>query len=79
MKCGDEKRRKAASTSSTSHELSHQKVDVSFLSSDEESLLPDTSNIVATDTSRKRGRKDFVSPNLSAALDRCQLSIRDSV
>ena len=57
-------------------ELSHQKLDVSFLSSDE-SLL-ETSN-VATDKSRKRGRKDFVSPKLVAALDRCQLSIRDSV
>ena len=36
-------------------------------------------NVLATDTSRKRGRKDFVSPKLVAALDRCQLSIRDSV
>jgi hypothetical protein len=27
----------------------------------------------------KRGRKDFVTPKLVAALDRCQLSIRDSV
>ena len=74
----DEKRKKAASTPSTSYELSHQELDVSFLSSDEESL-PKTSNIVANDMSRKRGRKDFVSPKLVAALDRCQLSIRDSV
>ena len=72
------KEKKTASTSSTSHELSHQELDVSFLSSDEESL-PLTSNVVATDTSRKRGRKDFVSLKLVAALDRCQLSIRDSV
>ena len=77
-KVEDEKRKNTKSTSSTSHELSHQELDVSFLSSDEESL-PDTSNAVATDTSRKRGRKDFVSPKLVAALDRCQLSIRDSV
>ena len=68
--------KKAASTSSTLHELSHQELDVSFLSSDEE-FLPETSNVVATDMSRKRGRKDFVSPKLLAALDRCQLSIRD--
>ena len=74
----DEKRKKAASTSLTSHELSHQELDVSFLSSDEESV-PETSNVVATDTSRKRGRKDFVSPKLAAALDRCRLSIIDSV
>ena len=78
-KVEDEKRKKAAFTSSTSLELSHQELDVSFLSSDEESL-PETSNVnVATDTSRKRSRKDFVSPKLVAALDRCQLSIRDSV
>ena len=69
----DEKRKKAVSTSSTLHELSHQELDVSFLSSDES--LPETSNIVATDTSRKR--KDIVSPKLVATLDRCQLSIRD--
>ena len=74
----DEKRKKSASTSSTSHELSHQELDVSFLSSDEESLR-ETSNVVAADTCRKRGRKNFVSPKLVAALDRCQLSIRDSV
>ena len=36
-------------------------------------------NVVATDTSRERGRKDFVSPKLVAALGSCQLSIRDSV
>ena len=54
----DEKRNKAASTSSTSHELSHQELDVSFLSSDES--LPETSNIVATDTFRKKGKNDFV-------------------
>ena len=65
-------------TSLTSHELSHQELDVSFFSSDEEPL-PETSNVVATVTSRKRGRKDFVSPKLVAALDRCQLSIRDHV
>ena len=64
-KVEDEKRKNAASTSSTSHTLSHQELDVSFLSSDEESL-PETSNVVATDTSRKRGRKDFVSPKLVA-------------
>ena len=74
----DLKIKKAASTSSTSHELSHLELDVSFHSSDEESL-PETSNVVATDTSRKRGRKDFASPKFVAALDRCQLSIRDSV
>ena len=68
-KVEDEKRKKAASTSLTLHELSHQELDVSFLSSDEESV-PETSNVVATDTSRKRGRKDFVSPKLVAALDR---------
>ena len=62
----------------TSNELAQQELDVNFLSSDDESL-PETSNIVATDTSRKRRRKDFVSPKLVAALDRCQLSIRDSV
>ena len=73
-----EKRKKAASTSSTSHELSHQELDVSFLSCDEESLL-EKSNVAATDASIKRGRKDFVSPKFVAALDRCQLSIRDSV
>ena len=67
-------KKKAASTSSTSH----QELDVSFLSSDEKSL-PETSNVVATDTSRERGRKDFVSPKLVAALDRSQLGIRDSV
>ena len=72
-----EKIKKAASTSLTSHELSHQELDVSFLSSDES--LPETSNVVATDTSRKRGRKDFVSMKLEAAFYRCQLSIRDSV
>ena len=77
-KVEDEKTKNAASTYSTSHELSHQELDVSFLSSDEESL-PETSKVVATDTSRKKGRKDFVSPKLVAALDRCQLSIRDSV
>ena len=33
-----EDKKKAASTSSTTHELSHQQLDVSFLSSDEESL-----------------------------------------
>ena len=74
----DEKRKKAASTSSTLHELSHQELDVSFISSDEKSLL-ETSNVVATDTPRKRGKNDFVSPKLVAALDRCQLSNRDSV
>ena len=78
QKVKDEKWKNAASTSSTSHELSHPELDTSFLSSDEESL-PETSNVVATDTSRKRGRKDFVSPKLVAALDRCQLSIRDFV
>ena len=72
------KGKKAASTSSTWHELSHQELDVSFFSSNEESL-PETSSVVATDTSRKRERKDFFSPKLVAALDRCQLSIRDSV
>ena len=72
------KEKKAASTSLTLHELSHQELDVSFLSSDIEPL-PETSNVLATDTSRKRGRKYFVSPKLVAALDRCQLSIRDSV
>ena len=65
-----EKRKRVASTS-TSHELSQHELYVSFLSSDEE-YLPQTSNVVATDTSRKIGRKDFVSPKLAAALDRCQ-------
>ena len=51
-------RKKAASTSSTSQELSHQELDASFLSSDEESL-PETSNLVATDTSRKKRKKGF--------------------
>ena len=60
------------------HELSHQELDDSFLNSDGESL-PEISNVVATDRSRKRGRKDFVSLKLAAALDRSQLSIRDSV
>lgn len=38
--------------------------------------MPTTSQSV---TITKRGRKDFISPKLVAALDRCQLSIRDSV
>ena len=47
-KVEDEKRKKAASTSLTSHELSDQEQDVSFFSSDAESF-PETSNVVATD------------------------------
>ena len=65
QKVEDEKRKKALSTSSASHELSHQELDVSFLSSDEESL-PETLNVVATDTSRKRARMDFFSPKMAA-------------
>lgn len=47
-----------------------------------EEPLPSTSqsvSSVATSTSIKRGRKDFITPKLVATLDRCQLSIRDSV
>ena len=38
-----------------------------------------TSQTVSSEITIKRGRKDFVTPKLVAALDRCQLSIRDSV
>lgn len=49
--------------------------------SSEESIeepLPTTSQTVS-ETTTKRGRKNFITPKLVAALDRCQLSIRDSV
>lgn len=51
------------------------------LSSSDESLeepLPSTSNLSSA-TTQKRGRKDFITPKLVAALDRCKLSVRDSV
>lgn len=50
-------------------------------SSDEslEEPIPSTSQTVCSATITKRGRRDFISPKLVAALDRCQLSIRDSV
>ncbi|XP_059062982.1 uncharacterized protein LOC131855700 [Achroia grisella] len=35
--------------------------------------------MVSSVTTSKRGRKDFVTPKVVATLDRCQLSIRDSV
>lgn len=41
--------------------------------------LPSTSQTVSSGSITKRGRKDFITPKLVAALDRCQLSIRDSV
>ena len=41
--------------------------------------LPGTSQSVSSVTTKKRGRKDFITSKLVAALDRCQLSIRDSV
>lgn len=44
-----------------------------------EESLPTTSQSVSPITTTKRGRKDFITPKLVAALDRCQLSIRDSV
>lgn len=49
-------------------------------SSDEsfEGPLPSTSTLSSA-TTQKRGRKDFITPKLVAALDRCQLSVRDSV
>ncbi|GBP84298.1 hypothetical protein EVAR_56984_1 [Eumeta japonica] len=50
-------------------------------SSDEsfEEPLPSTSQMVSSVTTSKRGTKDFMTPKSVAALDRCQLSIRDSV
>lgn len=41
--------------------------------------LPSTSQMVSSVTTSRRGRNDFNTPKLVAALDRCQLSIRDSV
>lgn len=54
------------------------------ISSSDEEPLPEISTAatvlgVAETSSGKRGRKDLVSPKLVAALDRCQLSVRDSV
>ena len=43
------------------------------------SLCQRHQTLLGTDTSRKKGRKDFVSPKLVAALDRCKLGIRGSV
>ena len=45
-----------------------------------EEPLPSTSQSVSSlVTTTKRGRKDFITSKLVATLDRCQLSIRDSV
>lgn len=44
-----------------------------------EEPLPSASQTVSSETTTKRGRKNFITPKLVAALDRCQLSIRDSV
>lgn len=72
-KMEEEKRKLTASTSSYDF-LPQQE----FENSSGEEPLPETSTAaVATETSG--GRKDFISPKLIAALDRCQLSIRDSV
>ncbi|GBP26675.1 hypothetical protein EVAR_23445_1 [Eumeta japonica] len=53
------------------------------ISSDEslEEPLPSTSHKVSSEptTRKNRARKDFITPKLIAVLDRCQLSIRDSV
>lgn len=70
------------STSSTSHDfMPPQELDNQSSSSegnlDEPS--PTTSRSENSLTTTKRGRKDFITSKLVAALDRCQLSIRDSV
>lgn len=67
---------------STSHELLlPQELHDSPLSFDEslEEFLSETSDTVPSETTIKRRRKEFVTPKLVAALDRYQLSIRDSV
>ncbi|KAK9874464.1 hypothetical protein WA026_002807 [Henosepilachna vigintioctopunctata] len=49
--------------------------------SDEEQLSNSkhSTQILCSEKSSKRGKKSFVTTKLVAALDRCQLSIRDSV
>lgn len=51
------------------------------LTSSDESLeepLASTSQMVSSETTIKRGRKNCITSKLVAALDRCELSIRDS-
>lgn len=68
-----------ASTSSVSHDLLPPQELHDQPSSSDESLEKELPTKYQSVTITKRGRKDFISPKLVAALDRCQLSIRDSV
>ncbi|KAK2575365.1 hypothetical protein KPH14_001258, partial [Odynerus spinipes] len=66
----------AVASTSTTHNLEHSQ------DSDEEQILNSEVSLVEVscpETSSKRGRKNLITPKLVAALDRCQLSIRDSV
>lgn len=83
-KIDEEKRRlKATSIPESSSSYDYSPLDQSPTSSvlsdrslDEPALtLPVAPQVTVV----KRGRKDFISPKLVAALDRCQLSTRDSV
>lgn len=46
--------------------------------SHDDEILPETSASLQSDSS-KRGRKNLITPKVVAVLDRCQLSVRDSV
>lgn len=81
----EEKRRMkhmAASTSSASYELSlpQEPEDTSSSNSyGEEEAMSTLSESTICESAAKRGRKDFITQKLVGTLDRCQLSIRDSV
>lgn len=66
----------STASTSTTQNLEHELQD-----SDEEPVLNNASlpGVSCPETSSKRGTKTLITPKLVAALDRCQLSIRDSV
>jgi len=62
-------------------EIQNQLFDMSLssLSSSSDSEFTQCTRIPMTLSGKKRGRTNFISPKLVAALDRCKLSVRDSV
>lgn len=67
-----------STSSATLEDLSPEEHDI-YASSDESSEVLSTAPKPSSEATSKRGRKDFVTPKLVSSLDRCQLSIRDSV
>lgn len=68
--------------SATLHSFdTHEEIEEQSTSSEEslEEPLPSTSQSVSSLPTSTRGRKNFITSKLVATLDRCQLSIRDSV